>query len=166
MSLFTLGTMRALGSVDQMHTVLQAAVLAGINHLETAPAYGPAEEFLGQALKREGRQPDDGWVITSKLLPGLSLSEGKHQLLKILERLGCSQLDNLAIHGLNRPEHLDWALQGDGKDLLDWAQGEGHTVQVGFSSHGSQDLIAAAISSGRFQFCSLHLHLLAESRCS
>ena len=66
------------GSVDQMHTVLQAAVLAGINHLETAPAYGPAEEFLGQALKREGRQPDDGWVITSKLLPGLSLSEGKH----------------------------------------------------------------------------------------
>ena len=164
MSLFTLGTMRALGSVDQMHTVLQAAVLAGINHLETAPAYGPAEEFLGQALKREGRQPDDGWVITSKLLPGLSLSEGKHQLLKILERLGYSQLDNLAIHGLNRPEHLDWALQGDGKDLLDWAQGEGHTVQVGFSSHGSQDLIAAAISSGRFQFCSLHLHLLDPQR--
>ena len=89
MSLFTLGTMRALGSVDQMHTVLQAAVLAGINHLETAPAYGPAEEFLGQALQREGPQPDGGWVITSKLLPGLSLSEGKYQLLKILERLGC-----------------------------------------------------------------------------
>jgi predicted aldo/keto reductase-like oxidoreductase len=48
--------------------------------------------------------------------------------------------------------------------LLDWAQGEGHTVQVGFSSHGSQDLIATAISSGRFQFCSLHLHLLDPQR--
>ena len=141
--------MRALGSVEQMSEVLQAAVLAGINHLETAPAYGPAEDFLGQALQRADRQPDGGWVMTSKLLPGLSLREGKHQLLKILERLGCNKLDNLAIHGLNRPEHLDWALQGDGRALLDWAQGEGHTVQVGFSSHGSQDLIATAISSGR-----------------
>jgi predicted aldo/keto reductase-like oxidoreductase len=48
--------------------------------------------------------------------------------------------------------------------LLDWAQGEGHAAQVGFSSHGSQALIAAAISSGRFQFCSLHLHLLDPQR--
>ena len=156
--------MRALGSVEQMSEVLQAAVLAGINHLETAPAYGPAEDFLGQALQQADRQPDGGWVMTSKLLPGLSLREGKHQLLKILERLGCNKLDNLAIHGLNRPEHLDWALQGDGRDLLDWAQEEGHTVQVGFSSHGSQDLIAAAINSGRFHFCSLHLHLLDPQR--
>ena len=156
--------MRALGSVEQMSEVLQAAVLAGINHRETAPAYGLAEDFLGQALQRADRQPDGGWVMTSKLLPGLSLREGKHQLLKILERLGCNKLDNLAIHGLNRPEHLDWALQGDGRALLDWAQGEGHTVQVGFSSHGSQDLIATAISSGRFQFCSLHLHLLDPQR--
>ena len=54
---FTLGTMRALGSVDQMHAVLQAAVLAGINHLETAPAYGPAEEFLGQACNVKDDSP-------------------------------------------------------------------------------------------------------------
>ena len=156
--------MRALGSREQMHEVVQAAVLAGINHLETAPAYGPAEDFLGQALQEGARQPEGGWVVTSKLLPGSTLREGKHQLLKILERLGCDNLDNLAIHGINRPEHLDWALHGDGKDLLDWAQGEGHAAQVGFSSHGSQALIAAALSSGRFQFCSLHLHLLDPQR--
>ncbi|CRY92838.1 aldo/keto reductase family protein [Synechococcus sp. WH 8103] len=162
-SLFTLGTMRALGSLEQMQEVVQAAVLAGINHLETAAAYGPAEDFLGHALK-QAEQPEGGWVVTSKLLPGLTLREGKHQLLKILERLGCDNLDNLAIHGINRPEHLDWALHGDGKDLLDWAQGEGHAAQVGFSSHGSQALIAAAISSGRFQFCCLHLHLLDPQR--
>ena len=125
--------MRALGSREQMHEVVQAAVLAGINHLETAPAYGPAEDFLGQALQQGERQPEGGWVVTSKLLPGLTLREGKHQLLKILERLGCGSLDNLAIHGINRPDHLDWALHGDGKDLLDWAQGEGHAAQVAVS---------------------------------
>ena len=45
MSLFTLGTMRALQSPEQMLQVLRATVAAGINHLETAPAYGPAEAF-------------------------------------------------------------------------------------------------------------------------
>ena len=49
-SAFSLGTMRALGSPAQMEAVLRAALAAGINHLETAPAYGPAETFLGQAL--------------------------------------------------------------------------------------------------------------------
>ena len=51
-SLFTLGTMRALASASQMLAVVRAALAAGINHLETAPAYGPAETFLGAALSR------------------------------------------------------------------------------------------------------------------
>ena len=48
-SLFTLGTMRALQDRAQMVAVLRAAHAAGINHLETAPAYGPAETIVGQA---------------------------------------------------------------------------------------------------------------------
>ena len=163
-SLFTLGTMRALGSIEQMETVLKAAVRAGINHLETAPAYGPAERFLGEAMKRSGTVPEGGWVITSKLLPGLSLEEGQHQLEAMLRRLGRPHLDNLAVHGINRPEHLDWALQGDGNALLDWALSRGLVRQVGFSSHGDTALIQTALQSGRFRFCSLHLHLLDPTR--
>ena len=166
-SLFSLGTMRALGSQDQMVSVLRAAIEAGINHLETAPAYGPAERFLGHALDRlegEGREPEDGWVITSKLLPGLSLDDGQRQLQAILKRLGRSKLDNLAVHGLNRPSHLAWALHGEGAALLDWAMGRGLVEQVGFSSHGSHELIDEAIRSERFAFCCLHLHLLDPRR--
>jgi predicted aldo/keto reductase-like oxidoreductase len=48
--------------------------------------------------------------------------------------------------------------------LLAWALGEGLVGQVGFSSHGSNDLIAAALASERFGFCSLHLHLLDRQR--
>ena len=40
------------------------------------------------------------------------------QLRAILERLGVAQLDNLAVHGLNRPEHLAWASTGPGRELL------------------------------------------------
>ena len=132
-SLFSLGTMRALASPDQMTSVLRAALNAGINHLETAPAYGPAEHFLGQALQRlenEGKQSAEGWVITSKLLPGISLDEGKRQLKAILQRLGRSKLDNLAVHGLNRPAHLKWALHGEGAALLEWSMKCGLVEQI------------------------------------
>ncbi|MFM7287148.1 MAG: aldo/keto reductase [Cyanobium sp.] len=159
--------MRALGSAAQMEAVLRAALAAGINHLETAPAYGPAESFLGQALAAlaaEGLGPEGGWRITSKLLPGAELQNGQAQLRAILRRLGVAQLTTLAVHGLNRPEHLEWATQGPGAELLAWASGEGLVGQVGFSSHGSTELIEAALASGRFQVCSLHLHLFDQTR--
>jgi diketogulonate reductase-like aldo/keto reductase len=163
-SLFSLGTMRALNSAAQMAEVLDAAAAAGINHLETAPAYGPAERFLGEALRQNSQTRSGHWVITSKLLPGLSFEEGQRRLDQILERLGCPQLDNLAIHGINREEHLDWALVGDGSKLLDWARSSGRVSQVGFSSHGSNPLIDRALRSQRFSFCSLHLHWLDPQR--
>ena len=162
-SLFTLGTMRAVNGEAQMGAVLTAALACGINHLETAPAYGPAEAFLGEALRRL-EVPRSQVVITSKLLPGVGAEEGRRQLGACLGRLGSGRLDNLAVHGLNRPEHLEWALRGEGAELLRWAVGEGKASQIGFSSHGSHALIEAALASGRFDFCSLHLHLFDPAR--
>ncbi|MEB3194638.1 MAG: aldo/keto reductase, partial [Cyanobacteriota bacterium] len=49
-SLFTLGTMRALDSPQALEAVVRRAVAVGINHIETAPSYGPAERYLGSAL--------------------------------------------------------------------------------------------------------------------
>ena len=162
--MFTLGTMRAIGSVEQMASVLEAAAKIGINHIETAPAYGPAEQFLGEALQHSSTIPEGGWVTTSKLLPGSSLVEGQHQLDAILHRLGLSTLDNLAVHGINRQEHLEWALSGDGAQLLEWALSSGRVTQLGFSSHGTNALIEQALRSQRFDFCSLHLHLFDPQR--
>ena len=167
MSAFTLGTMRALDSPEAMDAVLVAALAAGINHIETAPAYGPAEAFLARALHQLGERDPAGraaLVLTSKLLPGPDLDEGRTQLRACLQRLGIKRLDNLAVHGLNRPEHLAWALSGPGAELLAWATGEGLVGQVGFSSHGDTALIDAALDSGRFSFCSLHLHLFDRER--
>jgi predicted aldo/keto reductase-like oxidoreductase len=156
--------MRAIGSMEQMASVLEAAAKIGINHIETAPAYGPAEQFLGEALQHSSTIPEGGWVLTSKLLPGSSLVEGQHQLDAILHRLGLSTLDNLAVHGINRQEHLEWALSGDGAQLLEWALSSGRVTQLGFSSHGTNALIEQALRSQRFDFCSLHLHLLDPKR--
>ena len=155
--------MRAVESAGQMEQVLAAALAAGINHLETAPAYGPAERYLGEALRSLAPSREQ-LVITSKMLSGPGLEGGQAQLRACLARLGVARLDNLAVHGLNRPEHLAWALSGEGDELLRWALGEGLVGQVGFSSHGSTALIEAAIGSGRFGFCSLHVHLFDQER--
>jgi len=166
-SLFTLGTMRALDGPEAMAAVLEAALAAGINHLETAPAYGPAERFLGQALAALARQDPAAraeLVLTSKLLPGVDVASGREQLRACLARLGVERLDNLAVHGLNTEAHRAWALEGEGAELLSWAVGEGLVGQVGFSSHGATALIEAALASGRFRFCSLHLHLFDPER--
>jgi predicted aldo/keto reductase-like oxidoreductase len=147
--------------------VLEAARAAGVNHLETAPAYGPAERFLGQALAGLARRDPAAradLVLTSKLLPGVDVASGREQLRACLARLGVERLDNLAVHGLNTEAHRAWALEGDGAELLAWAVGEGLVGQVGFSSHGTTALIEAALASGRFRFCSLHLHLFDPER--
>lgn len=166
-SLFTLGTMRALESPSAMEAVLRKALAVGINHIETAPAYGPAEQHLGTALAALAKEHPElraDVVLTSKMLPSFDTSEAWRELQGSLQRLGIQRLDNLAIHGLNTEDHLHWALLGPGADLCSRALGEGVVGQVGFSSHGSNALIARALESGRFRFCSLHLHLFDPSR--
>jgi predicted aldo/keto reductase-like oxidoreductase len=166
-SLFTLGTMRAVDSLAQMQSVLWAALEAGINHLESAPAYGPAETFLGQALRHLSEQRPlerQDLVLTSKLLPGGTAHEGRQAVQASLQRLGVAAMDNLAVHGLNTPEQLAWVLHGPGSELLETLLAEGLVGQVGFSSHGDNDLIERALDSGRFRFCSLHLHLFDQER--
>jgi len=158
-SLFTLGLMRALASPLQLQQVIARALELGINHFETAPAYGPSQSYLGQAMAALA-VPRHRYVITSKLVPGVDVDQGLAVVRTTLEHLGLHQLDHLAVHGINRAEHLHWALHGPGAEVLAICEGEGLVRQVGFSSHGSPELVAQAISSGRFGFCSLHLHML------
>ena len=158
-SVFTLGLMRALASPLQLRQVVARALAIGINHFETAPSYGPSQIYLGQALAALA-VPRNRYVITSKLLPGMDKEQGLAVVRATLRQLRLDRLDQLAVHGINRAEHLHWALHGPGADILTACQVEGLAGQVGFSSHGSPELVEQAMASGRFGFCSLHLHLL------
>lgn len=160
---FTLGTMRALEQPDQLEPIVARYLATGGNHFETAPAYGPAQRYLGRALRRLA-VPRSAFSVTSKLLPGVGVEEGWTQLQQTLDHLGLERLDNLAVHGLNRDEHLEWALEGAGAELLQRALEQNLVGQIGFSSHGDPDLIGRALDSGRFGFASLHLHLFDPRR--
>ena len=168
-SLFTLGTMRATENLDKMYSLIKSAHRAGINHLETAASYGKAEILIGEALKKletSGKISKGKWIITTKILPKGDFKYLKKNFENSLTNLKLKKIHNLAIHGINLDEHLDWVLNGEGRKFLKWVIKKGFVAQIGFSSHGSYSLIEKAINCDLFSFCNLHLHFLDQSKIS
>jgi uncharacterized protein len=156
-SCFSLGTMRCLESPEVYYRTVVAALERGVNHLETAPSYGPSEEYLGQALGRGLARAD--LYITSKLLP--TIENVEQELQAILDRLRTSYLDCIAIHGINRPEHLTEAIERL-VPALQQAQARGLVRHIGFSTHGDLDLVTRAIKTGLFSFVNLHYYYFSQ----
>ena len=166
-SLFTLGTMRANDNLDKMYCLIKSAYHAGINHLETAASYGNAEILIGEALEKLETSENlsrEKWIITSKVLPKGDLNYVKNNFENSLRKLKLKKINNLAIHGINLEEHLDWVINGEGKKFIKWIIKKGLVDQVGFSSHGTYSLIEKAINSQVFAFCNLHLHFFDQSK--
>lgn len=149
--------MRCLASQEVACQTLQQAVSCGINHLETAQAYGKSEQYLGAAL-REGLGVRRAQVhITTKILPTPDAAAMERSIDQSLERLGLDYLDALAIHGLNTWEHFSWAKAETGcMQAVRRAMADGRVRHVGFSSHGFLEIILAAIESDLFEFVNLH----------
>ncbi|MGF1461187.1 MAG: aldo/keto reductase [Leptolyngbyaceae cyanobacterium] len=159
LSVFSLGSMRSLASADTFTATLEAAVDAGINHVETARGYGQSEFLLGQALRRLGGSLRSQIYITTKLLPTVDAATIAAHIDESLKRLQIETIDCLAIHGLNTLEHLTWVKSPQGcMSAVKAAQRAGKVRHVGFSTHGEQALILAAIETGLFSFVNLHYY--------
>ena len=168
-SLFTLGTMRATESLEKMYSIIKNAYYVGINHIETAPSYGDAEILIGKALEKLEKEENISkkyWIITTKVLPKGDFDLLKHNFNNSLNNLNLKRINNLAIHGLNLKEHLDWVRYGEGNKFIKWMFEKRLVDQFGFSSHGSYSLIEEAIKCKLFSFCNLHVHYLDQSKIS
>ncbi|MBR8828561.1 MAG: aldo/keto reductase [Gomphosphaeria aponina SAG 52.96 = DSM 107014] len=151
-SVFSLGTMRCLVSELTATQVISQAVTSGINHLETARGYGKSEQYVGQALKNLSI-PREQVYITTKLPPTPEAGLMALWLEESLERLQLDYIDCLAIHGINTWEHLEWVEKGCMQAIA-----EGKVRHLGFSTHGSLELILAAIETNLFEFVNLHYY--------
>ncbi len=151
-SVLSCGTMRCLDSQDQMTDTIAHALNHGVNHLETANGYGESEMFLGNTLKTLDR---DRVILTTKICPTPDLDEFRSQLQQSFDRLQVDRLDCLALHGVNTFDHLDWIQNGCMAIVQDYVTA-GKINHVGFSTHGSLDLIQATIATDLFSFINLH----------
>ncbi len=161
LSVFSLGTMRLTSATGAEQTVQQAWE-RGINHFETAQAYGQSERNLGLALSGL-LAPQDQVHLTTKIIPTPDREEMARAIDDSLERLGVDYLDCLAIHGLNTWEHLAWVEAEQGcMQAVHQAIADGKVRHLGFSTHGALDLIQAAIATDLFEFVNLHYTLLYQ----
>ncbi len=153
LSVFSLGTMRCLVSAAVAEQTVQRAIELGINHLETARGYGASEVFLGAALQRLAI-PRDQVYLTTKIGPTADGATLERQIDESLQRLQVDYLDGLAIHGVNTGEHL--AQVEASAATVQRAVADGRVRHVGFSTHGSLEVIQAAIATDQFEFVNLH----------
>jgi predicted aldo/keto reductase-like oxidoreductase len=157
LSVLSLGTMRALASEQVFGRTLRAGLALGINHIETAQGYGASERWLGRFLKTADLPAS--LVITTKITPQPDAETMAQCIEASLERLGIEAIHCLAIHGLNTPEHLAQVSDPQGcMAAVRRFQSEGKIGHVGFSTHGSREVIAGAIATDQFDFVNLHYY--------
>jgi predicted aldo/keto reductase-like oxidoreductase len=143
-----------------LRAILEAAMAAGLHHIETAHGYGSSERQLGLLLPRV-RDPQR--ILQTKVEPCADPEAFEATLRGSLERLRLERVDLLAIHGINTVEGLEQTLRPGG--CLDRArrwQQEGRVGAVGFSSHAPLPLLQEAIESDRFDYVNLHWYLIRQ----
>jgi hypothetical protein len=163
LSVFSLGTMRYLASEENAVATVQQAIRDGVNHLETARGYGNSERYLGRAIAAGLGVERSRVHVTTKIPPMTDAGDMERAIDESLERLGIDYLDGLAIHGLNTPEHLELVRSSNGcMRGVNRAIADGRVRHLGFSTHGSLDLILQAIETDWFEFVNLHYYLFFQ----
>ncbi|RCJ28342.1 oxidoreductase [Nostoc sp. ATCC 43529] len=159
LSVFSLGTMRYLADFENAQQTIEKALTLGMNHLETAKGYGKSQEYLGKALKTGLSVPRTRLHLTTKMPPTPDADTMRRCIDESLEQLETDYLDCLGIHGLNTWQHLEWVQAKNGcMQAVEEAVADGRVRHVGFSTHGSLELIQAAINTDLFEFVNLHYY--------
>lgn len=144
-------------------TILRSLEL-GINHIETARGYGTSEMQLGKILPTI---PREKFIFQTKIAPKLNPREFRRQFKQSFQFLGLEHIDLLGIHGINNEETLHNTIRPGG--CLDEArqlQKEGKVRFIGFSTHGSTEIITEAINTGEFDYVNLHWYYINQENWS
>lgn len=140
-------------------TILRALDL-GINHIETARGYGTSEMQLGKILPT---LPREKLIIQTKVSPKSDPKEFRRQFHQSLQFLQLEYVDLLGLHGINNEETLIDSIRPGG--CLDEArklQAQGKVRFIGFSTHGSTEIIIQAIETGKFDYVNLHWYYINQ----
>ena len=132
----------------------------GMNHIETARGYGPSEMQLGHILPT---LPREKMIVQTKVGPSENPQEFLDNFEKSLSYLQLDYVDLLGFHGINNQETLDWTIRKGGcLEVARKLQKEGRVRFVGFSTHGTTDVIVRANETGEFDYLNLHWYFVNE----
>ena len=137
-----------------LEATIRRAVDLGINHIETARGYGTSEMQLGRILPAF---PRDAILVQTKVGP----RENGREFVEVVDRslalLRLDYVDLLAIHGINNASLLEQVLKPGGTlEAALHLKRQGRCRWLGFSTHGSPDVIVKALETGMFDYVNLH----------
>lgn len=143
--------------------IVRAALAHGINHFETAHAYGTSEKQLGIAVRDV---PRDSFILQTKVLPTSNPQRFIEKVNISLDRLNVERVDLLAIHGINDYRSLWHVCRPNGcLAAARSLQKQGKVGAIGFSGHGPADVIVEAIhheDNGGFDYVNLHWYYIYQ----
>jgi predicted aldo/keto reductase-like oxidoreductase len=148
------------GSQENLEACIHRALELGINHIETARGYGTSEMQLGQVLPK---LPREKIIVQTKVTPRAAPQEFLQTFETSMKYLKLDHVDLLSLHGINNRELLDWSLRKNGcLDMARRLQKEGRVRFVGFSTHGTTEVILAAVNSSEFDYCNVHWYFVND----
>lgn len=141
-----------------LEATIHRAFELGITHVETARGYGSSEMQLGLVLPQ---LPREQLIVQTKVSPKPRPQDFVEQFEKSLSLLQLDYVDLLSLHGINNDETWHWSLEGC-LAAADELKAKGLVRHIGFSTHGSTDLIVQAIASDQFDYVNLHWYYINQ----
>ncbi|MEH2137192.1 aldo/keto reductase [Nostoc sp.] len=147
-------------SQANLEATIRRAVEVGINHIETARGYGTSEMQLGRILPQ---LPREKLIVQTKINPKEDAKEFRETFEKSLQNLQLDYVDLLGLHGINHTESLDYSIRPGGcLEVAQQLQAEGKVRFIGFSTHGSTDIIVQTINTNLFDYVNLHWYYINQ----
>ena len=144
-------------SIENCISTTRMALDLGINHIETAHGYIKSELLFGHALKELG-VPRNQFKMMTKGAP-MSGNETRRLVEEQLKALKLDYIDFYGWHGINNKELLKVAVEKNGPvETLYQLKNEGLIRHIGFSTHGSLNVIMEAMRTNLFSFINLHYY--------
>ena len=144
-------------SIENCISTTRMALDLGINHIETAHGYIKSELLFGHALKELG-VPRNQFKMMTKGAP-MSGDETRRLVEEQLKALKLDYIDFYGWHGINNKELLKVAVEKNGPvETLYQLKNEGLIRHIGFSTHGSLNIIMEAMRTNLFSFINLHYY--------
>ena len=132
----------------------------GINHIETARGYGSSEMQLGRILPQ---LPREKLIFQTKVSPQPNPQDFRRKFKQSLNFCQLDYVDLLGLHGINNEETLHHSIRPGGcLEVAKQLKAEGKVRHIGFSTHGSTEIIVKAIETGELDYVNLHWYYINQ----
>jgi len=158
-------------SQDNLKDVIKSCLKLGLNHFETVRFYGSSEIQFVDALAElisDGSIKREDFIFQTKLMASATttITDFKKQWLASwsnVNRLG--YVDLCSFHVVSENEQIDNIMKDDEDSIFKFVESlkeEGKIKHIGFSTHGSAEVIMRMINTEKMEYVNLHHHYFGD----